>query len=70
MHLFCKFHKLSRKIKFIIFFIEAKLPIHLQLGLNSTKDIFEDVKVKKKSKKRKAREVLEQVYFLLLRDIL
>ncbi|CAH1109993.1 unnamed protein product [Psylliodes chrysocephalus] len=39
---------------------EAKLPIHLRLGLNSTKDIFEDVKVKKKSKKRKAREVLEQ----------
>ncbi|KAG5888771.1 hypothetical protein JTB14_021514 [Gonioctena quinquepunctata] len=46
---------------------DGKLPIHLRLGLADHADIFQDVKVKKKTRKRKNREVLEQVYYLLLR---
>nr|XP_023020242.1 neurofilament heavy polypeptide-like isoform X2 [Leptinotarsa decemlineata] len=40
---------------------DGKLPIHLRLGIADQSDTFEDVKVKKKSRKRKNREVLEQV---------
>ncbi|CAG9824854.1 unnamed protein product [Phaedon cochleariae] len=49
---------------------DGKLPIHLRLGLTNQTEIFEDVKVKRKSRKRKNREVLEQVYNFLLQDFL
>ncbi|XP_018562196.1 muscle M-line assembly protein unc-89-like [Anoplophora glabripennis] len=42
---------------------DAKLPIHLRLGIANGSDVFADTttKVKRKSRKRKNREVLEQV---------
>ncbi|KAJ8938772.1 hypothetical protein NQ318_009127 [Aromia moschata] len=43
---------------------DGKLPVYLRLGIA---DAYKETKVKRKSRKRKNREVLEQVYYLLLR---
>ncbi|KAJ8979220.1 hypothetical protein NQ317_011859 [Molorchus minor] len=40
---------------------DGKLPVYLRLGIANNSDIFTETKVKKKSRKRKNREVLEQV---------